>query len=43
MLDVFEKGAKTTLPPHRPGIHFGIDLEEEKTVPIKEIYALSYD
>jgi len=43
LLDVFEKGEKTTLPPHRPGIDLGIDLEEGKTVPIKNIYALSYD
>ena len=43
LLDVFEKGEKTTLPPHRPGIDLGIDLEEGKTVPIKKIYALSYD
>ena len=41
LLDVFEKGEKTTLPPHRPGIDLGIDLEEGKTVPIKKIYALS--
>jgi len=43
LLDVFEKGEKTTLPPHRPGVDLGIDLEEGKTVPIKKIYALSYD
>ena len=43
VLDVFEKGEKTTVPPHRPGIDLGIDLEEGKTVPIKKIYALSYD
>ena len=42
-LDVFEKGEKTTLPPHRPGIDLGIDLEEGKTVSIKKIYALNYD
>ena len=41
--DVFEKGAKPTLPPHRPGIDLGIDLEEGKTVSIKKIYELSYD
>jgi len=40
---VFEKGEKTTVPPHRAGIDLGIDLEEGKTVPIKKIYALSYD
>jgi len=43
LLDVFEKGEKTTVPPHRPGIDLGIDLEEGKTVPIKKIYALSCD
>ena len=26
-LDVFEKGEKTTVPPHGPGIDLGIDLE----------------
>jgi len=40
LLDVFEKGEKTTVLPHRPGIDLGIDLEEGKTVPIKKIYAL---
>ena len=43
LLDVCEKGEKTTLHSHRPGIDLGIDLEEGKTVPIKKIYALSYD
>jgi len=43
LLDVFEKGEKTTVPPLRPGIDLGIDLEEGKTVSIKKIYALSYD
>ena len=43
LLDVFEKGEKTTVPPQRPGIHLGIDLEEGKIVRIKKIYALSYD
>jgi len=43
LLDVFEKGEKTMVPPDRPGIDLGIDLEEGKTVPIKKIYALSYD
>jgi len=43
LLDVFEKGEKTTVPPHRPGIDLGIDPEEGKTVLIKKIYALSYD
>jgi len=43
LLDVFEKGEKTTVPPHQPGIDLVIDLEEGRTVPIKKIYALSYD
>jgi len=43
LLDVFEKGEKTRVPPHQPGINLGIDLEEGKTVPIKKIYALSYN
>jgi len=43
LLDVFEKGEKTKVPPHRPGIDLGINLEEGKTVPIKKIYTLSYD
>ena len=43
LLDVFEKGEKTTVPPHRPGIDLGIDLEERETVPINKIYTLSYD
>jgi len=43
LLDVFEKGEKTTVPPHRPGIDLGIHLEAGKTVRIKKIYALSYD
>jgi len=43
LLDVFEKGEKTTVPPYRPGIDLGIDLEEGKTVPIKKRYALSYE
>jgi len=43
LLDVFEKGQKTTIPPHRLGIDLGIDLEEGKTVPVKKIDTLSYD
>jgi len=43
LLDVFEKGEKTIVPRHRPGIDLGIDLQEGTTVPIKKIYALSYD
>ena len=43
MLNVFEKGEKTTVPPHRPGDDLGIELEKGKEVPIKKIYPLSYD
>jgi len=43
LLDVFQNGEKTTVPPHQRNIDLGIDLEEGKTVPIKKIYALSYD
>jgi len=43
LLDVFEKGEKTRVPPDRAGIDLGIDLEEGKTVPMKKIYPLSYD
>ena len=43
MLEVFEKGEKTTVPPHRPGVDLGIELEKGKEVPIKKIYSLSYD
>ena len=43
MLDVFEKGEKTTIPPHRPGVDIGIELEKGKEVPTKKLYPLSYD
>ena len=43
MLDVFEKGEKTTVPPHRPGVDLGIELEKGKEVPLKKIYPLRYD
>ena len=43
MLDVFEKGEKITVPPHRLGVDLGIELEKGKEVPIKKIYSLSYD
>ena len=43
MLVVFEKGEKTTVPPHRPGLDLGIELEKGKEVPLKKIYPLSYD
>ena len=43
LLDVFEKGEKTKLPPYKEGVDLRIDLEEGKTVSIKKIYPLSYD
>jgi len=43
LLHVFEKREKTMVPPHRLGIDLGIDLEGGKRVPVKKIYALSYD
>jgi len=43
LLNVFAKGEKTRVLPYGPGIDLGIDLEEGKTVPLKKIYALSYD
>ena len=43
LLDVFEKGEKTQLPPYRKGVDLGIDLEEGQRVSIKKIYSLSYD
>ena len=32
MLDVFEKGEKTTVPSHRQGVDLGIELEVGKGV-----------
>ena len=43
LLDVFEKGEKRKLPPHRKGVDLGIELEEGKTVPNSKIYPVSYD
>ena len=43
MLDVFEKGEKTTVPPDRPGVDLGIEQEKGKEEPIKKIYPLRYD
>ena len=43
LLDVFEKGEKTMLPPHRQGVDLGIDIEEGKMVPIKKIWPVSND
>ena len=43
ILDVFEKGEKTTVPLHRPGVDLEIELDKGKEVPIKKIYTLSYD
>jgi len=36
LLNVFEKGEKTTVAPHRPNIDLVIDLAEGKTVPHQE-------
>ena len=41
MLDVFEKGEKTIVPPHRSGVDLGIELEKGKEVPLKKIYPLN--
>ena len=38
LLQAFEKGEKTVLPPHRPGIHLEINLEEGKGLPDQKIY-----
>ena len=43
MLDIFENGEKTTVPPHRPGVDLGIEIEKGKEVLIKKIYPLSYE
>ena len=40
---MFEKGERTRVPLHGPGIDLVIDLEKGKRVPIKKIYTLSYD
>ena len=36
VIDVFKREEETIIPPHRPEINLGIDVEEVKTVPIKE-------
>jgi len=40
-LEVFEEEEKTKLPPHRPGVHLNIQLEEVQGLPVKKIYTLS--
>ena len=40
LLPAFEKGEKTSLPPHRPGIDLEINMEEEKGLPDQKIYPL---
>jgi len=42
-LKVFEEREKTQLPPHRPGVDLGIELEEGKGLLVNKIYALSQD
>ena len=43
ILYVFEKGEKETVPPHRPEVDLGSELEKGKEVPIKKVYPLNYD
>ena len=40
LLPVFEKGEKTSLPPHRPGIDLEINMEEGKGLSDQKIYPL---
>ena len=40
LLPAFEKGEKTDLPPHRPGIDLEITMEEGKGLPDQKIYPL---
>ena len=40
LLQTFEKGEKTGLPPHRPGIDLEINIEEGKGLPDQKIYPL---
>ena len=40
LLPAFEKGEKTSLPPHRPGIDLEINMEEGKCLPDQKIYPL---
>ena len=40
LLQAFEKGEKTGLPPHRPGIDLEINMEEGKGLPDQKIYPL---
>ena len=43
LLSAFEKGEKTSLPPHRPGIDLEINMEEGKGLPDQKIYPLGAD
>ena len=40
LLAGFEKGEKTSLPPHRPGIDLEINIEQGKSLPDQKIYPL---
>ena len=40
LLPAFEKGEKTSLPPHRPGIDLEINMEEGKALPDQKILPL---
>ena len=40
LLQAFEKGEKTSLPPHRPGIDLEINMEEGKGLSEQKIYPL---
>ena len=40
LLPAFEKGEKTSLPPHRPGIDLEINMEDGKGLPEQKIYPL---
>ena len=40
LLPAFEKGEKTSLPPHRPGIDLEINMEEGKGLPDQKFYPL---
>ena len=43
LLPAFEKGEKTSLPPHRPGIDLEINREEGKGLPEQKIYPLGVE
>ena len=40
LLPAFEKGEKTSLQPHRPGIDLEINMEEGKGLPDQKVYPL---